>query len=280
MAASAHIAPIVYLAPMAARPRSYTFEPPPGVPWRTGKDEMVAVAIDDARSLKGGGDLDREGFALVAFEPRFSAWDDVAALKRDYYPEASEFVACRTGAPLVVAFDHNLRSSAVTGRAASGVREPAKRAHGDFTAQSGGKRAREELAAAGIDPGILARRRFALVNLWRPIRGPVLVSPLALCDARTVAPDDLVLTDLVHPNRMGEIYSLRHNPAHHWYYVPGMRTDEALLIKCFDSDEAAAARFTPHGAFEDPTSPPEAPARLSIEGRTPLMFDARGAGAP
>ena len=50
-----------------------------------------------------------------------------------------------------------------------------------------------------------------------------------------------------------------------------MRADEALLLKCYDSD-AGPARFTAHTAFDDPTSPEDAAPRESIEVRTLAFF--------
>ena len=265
-------APLVYLKPMAGRPRSYTYEPPPGVPWRTGEDAAVPVAVRDLRPVARDVSLDTHGFALVPFTTSFARFEDAAAIKRDYYPEVIDFVRRATGAARVIAFDHNVRSSGVHGRAASGVREPAKRVHADFTLASGPKRAQAELEAAGEDPARWLKGRYQLVNLWRPIVGPVRAMPLAMLDGRSIAAGDLVLTDLVHPNRTGEIYSLVHNASHRWYYVPAMRTDEAILIKCYDSDPAAPVRMAPHGAFEDPRTPPAAPPRQSIEVRTLVLF--------
>ena len=119
----------------------------------------------------------------------------------------------------------------------------------------------------------LLRRRFAIVNVWRPIRGPLRDAPLALCDARSVRAKDLVSTDLIYPNRVGETYSVTFNPQHEWYYFPELATNEAILIKCFDSEEDGRARFAPHTAFEDPTTPADAAPRESIELRTLAFFD-------
>ena len=110
-----------------------------------------------------------------------------------------------------------------------------------------------------------------IINLWRPIKGPLLDSPLAVCDARTVKPGDLVPSDLVYPHRIGETYSVKYNPEHQWFYVPNMTADEILLLKCFDSKTDGRARFAPHTAFADPTTPSDAPPRESIELRT-LVF--------
>ena len=118
----------------------------------------------------------------------------------------------------------------------------------------------------------LLRRRFAIVNVWRPIRGPLPDAPLAVCDATSVVFTDFVPSDLVYRERTGETYRVRYNPAHRWFYVPEMRVDEAILIKCYDSAEDKA-RFTAHSAFEDPTAPPDVLPRESIELRT-LVFHA------
>ena len=110
-----------------------------------------------------------------------------------------------------------------------------------------------------------------MINLWRPIKGPLQDSPLALCDARTVEPSDLVESNLVYKHRVGETYSVTYNPKHRWYYAPELRRDEALLLKIMDSKTDGRARFMPHTAFTDPTTPADAFPRESIELRT-LVF--------
>jgi hypothetical protein len=116
------------------------------------------------------------------------------------------------------------------------------------------------------------KNRFAEINVWRPITGPVQQWPLALCDSRTIAPEDLVATEQRYRDRNGEIYSITYNPAHRWSYFPQMRRDEAVMIKGYDSAADGRARFTAHTAFADPTSPPDAPARESIEVRALVFF--------
>jgi hypothetical protein len=119
----------------------------------------------------------------------------------------------------------------------------------------------------------LLRHRFEIVNVWRPIRGPLRDAPLAVCDATSVAFTDFVPSDLVYRDRTGETYRVRYNPLHRWFYLPGMRADEAILIKCYDSAQDGRARFTAHSAFEDPTAPADLLPRESIELRT-LIFHA------
>ena len=117
----------------------------------------------------------------------------------------------------------------------------------------------------------MLKGRVQIINLWRPIRGPLLDAPLAMVDGRTVEPGDLIASDLVYPNRKGETYSVKYNPSHRWYYVSRMTADEALLLKCYDSATDGRTRFGPHTAFIDPTTPADAAPRESIEVRT-LVF--------
>jgi hypothetical protein len=103
--------------------------------------------------------------------------------------------------------------------------------------------------------------------VWRPIRGPVRSTPLAVCDARSIERKDFVPADLKH-----EVFMVAHSDSHRWFYFARMQTDEVLLIKCFDSAEDGRARFTAHAAFTDPAAPPDAPARESIEVRVLAFF--------
>ena len=117
----------------------------------------------------------------------------------------------------------------------------------------------------------LLKGRCGFINVWRPTKGPVLESPLAVCDARSAAPEDLVGCDIVYRDRVGEIQTVTFNPAHRWLYFPRMQVDETILIKCFDS-RRDVARFTAHVAFVDPTTPEDAPPRESLEIRTVAFF--------
>jgi hypothetical protein len=125
----------------------------------------------------------------------------------------------------------------------------------------------------GAEADDLLTRRFAVVNVWRPIVGPVEEKPLALCDARSVATGDWIATDLLYPDRTGEIYYVAHNPAQRWFYFPKIQREVAVLIKCYDSATDGRARFSPHTAFADPNSPASARPRESIELRTLAFFD-------
>ena len=257
-------ATINYLGPMSERPYYFLYDPPPGTPWRNTKGDRRTMAIEDARRLDPAPSLDREGFTLARHATMVRDLYDERAVKGTYYREVEALVKEVTGAARVVAFDHNVRSAG----GAPGVQGPVRYAHNDYTEGSGPQRVRDLL---GEEAERLLRSRFAVINVWKPIRGPVEQAPLAVCDARTIGPDDFVPTDLRYRDRTGEVYSLRWSPRHAWFYFPRMAADEAMLLKCFDS-ASDRARFTAHSAFDDPGARPDAPVRESVEVRTLAFF--------
>lgn len=258
-----------YLADMSERPAYYLYEPPAGTPWRNTKGDRHRLPIHDARDLAPAPTLDEEGFALVRLQTAVEDLYDASAVRGRYYREVERLVQDVTGATRVLAFDYNVRRATVEGRGADGVQGPVRYAHNDYTERSGPQRVRDLLAADEAEA--LLRHRVSVINVWKPIRGPVQGAPLAVCDARTIRPKDFVPTDLRYKDRAGEVYSLRFSPAHRWFYFSGMQADEAMLLKCFDSD-TSCARFTAHSAFDDPTAPADAPPRESIEVRTLAFF--------
>jgi hypothetical protein len=259
-----------YLRAGEGRPVSYTFEPPPGVPWTSGALEPRRVTIRDARPLAAAGELslDKSGFERIEHRSALSDFSDDAAIRSLYYDESAQVLLKATGAEKVVVFDHTLRDSLNGSRTTSSLREPVRRVHNDQTFVSGPRRVRDHLPADEAAQRL--KHRYAIINLWRPL-DVVEQLPLALCDARSIAANDLVPSDLVYKDKVGETFSFTHNPAHRWYYFPKLRPDEALLLKIYDSRDDGTARLTAHTAFEDPTTPEGAAPRRSIELRA-LVF--------
>jgi len=154
-------------------------------------------------------------------------------------------------------------------REAAQIREVVRRVHNDYTEWSAPKRVRDLLPD---EADALLQRRFAIVQVWRPIRHPVECWPLAIADAQSLSPDDMVVTERRYQDRIGQTSAITYNPAHRWYWFPQMRPDEALVFKVYDSMKDGRARFTAHTAFDDPTTPPHARPRESIEIRTLAFF--------
>jgi hypothetical protein len=265
-------AELSYLAPTAERPRTYTYDPPPGLPRSTAVNEPHTVAIEDARPILPRLSLDEQGFSLVPHASAVRDFYDEAEVKAVYYPEAERLLQALTGADRVHVFDSTVRRRVpgAEDRLAGQPRQPVPRVHVDHTERSGPQRVRELLPE---EAERLLGGRVQIINLWRPIRGPLRDMPLAVADARTVRPEQLVASDLVYEHRVGETYGVTFDPAHRWYYFPLMQADEVLLLKCYDSRNDGRARFTPHTAFADPTTPAGASPRESIELRA-LVFHA------
>lgn len=221
------------------------------------------VFLRDARLIAGALSLDVQGFELVDHVSAMSDYADEAEIETVGRSEAAEIVARATGASRVIVFDHTVRK-----RSPDAARQPSVRVHNDYTVKSAPQRVRDLM---GEEADRLLEKRVAFINVWRPIHHPALDWPLALADARSVDFDELIATDIVYPGRRGEIYGLAYAPHHRWYYAPNMQIDEVLLLKNYDS-ETGVARFAPHTAFADATTPPDAPPRESIEYRTIAFY--------
>ncbi len=234
----------------------------------SGAEERHRVEISNGREAQGLA-LETNGFVLVEHRTAMRDFFDASELKQVYYPEVEALIKRIAGASRVIVFDHTLRSGSETEREAKLVREPVLSAHNDYTEWSGPQRVRDLM---GAEAESLLERRFAIIQVWRAIADPIRSNPLAMTDARSVAPEDLLVAERRYPNRIGQTYRLRYNPAHRWFYFPEMRRDEAIVFKVFDSLKDGRARFTPHTSFEDPATPAGAPPRQSIEARAIAFF--------
>jgi len=252
---------------MAERPYYSTYPPPGDTSWRNTHGDRRTLPIRSARELPSAS-LDREGFALERLATGAGSLFDADEVRRVYFPEVIELVAKHTGAHRVEAFDFNVRSRAKADAGETLSQHPVRFVHNDYTVLSGPQRVRDLFPE---EAEALISRRFAVINVWKPIVGPVEETPLAFCDASSMELSDFVETDLRYTDRVGEIYSVTGRDSHRWYYYPDQRADEALLLKCYDSDPERAA-FTAHSAFDDPTSPEEPAPRESIEVRTLAFF--------
>jgi hypothetical protein len=230
-----------YLAQMPERPAYYFYEPPAGTPWRNTRGDRRRVAVRDARALTPAPSLDREGFTLVQLQSAVTDFAAPGAGHDVYYREVERLVREATGAARVMAFDHNLRSAAVAGRSTDGVQGPVRFAHNDYTERSGPQRVRDLL---GGEADELLRKRFAVINVWKPIRQPVCTAPLAVCEEGSIQPGDLVPTDLNYRDRTGEVYSLTFSPEHRWFYFPTCRSTR----RCCSSATIRSAARPLHGA--------------------------------
>lgn len=283
----------------------------------TGVDlDPVDQALIDARRLPADQqpDLFNNGFELLDAAPGIRQLDyfDQQQVVSRYYADCVRIVEQATGGT-AYAFDHNLRSATdkQSGKRIRGgqqVQQPIQMVHGDYTLTSAPQRLQdltrppkgndtlkgflkdgEALIDSDLTEQVLAgKRRFALINLWRNIADePIAKHPLALCDGRSVNPEDLVVFELHYADRIGENYFAKSSSRHRWHYYSAMRNEEALLIKQWDSEGTLAqslgkqgdasqadapCTFSFHTAIEAPSEPPNAPERQSIEVRCVVVF--------
>jgi hypothetical protein len=270
------VAGLHYLSPTSVRPYSYAYEPPPGTPWESGEYELRQVSIADRRSAITPCSINRDGFELWDAPTAVRDFFSEDEVRNIYYKEAAELALIATGAQHAYVFDHLVRrresdrAPLSFGRTGGGRVAANGRIHNDYTEESG----RRRLALALPDLEAAARvRRYAIVNVWRSINGPVLDTPLAVCDSRTVTASDLVASEVRYPQRVGEIYHAVHSPLHRWSYYSEMDRHEALVFKQFDSNVTRAARFVLHAAFDLPFIPAHAPLRESIELRCLVVYE-------
>jgi len=258
---------LYYLKRGAEKPAYYRIEPPTGVPRSNGINDPREVTIEDARGREAEFTLDRNGFALIKSPTAVADFYSPDQITGVYYPEVERLLRDTLGASRVQVFDHNVRNATRPGMAA-----PSRQVHNDHTVNSAPRRVRDHL---GDEAEELLKHRFGIVNVWRPIRGPVLDSPLALCDARSFTDDDLIASDLVYAHVRGETSRVEYNQRHRWYYFSEMQTDEVLFIRVHDSANDGRARLSFHTSFENPLTL-GAPPRESIEVRTLVFFPPAG----
>jgi len=247
------------------------------MPWENYAHDRQPVSIYDGRATPVRTSVHLEGYELWnAPCTRLDFFDRDAVVQR-YYPELVELALAATGAEHAYIFDHLVRERQAPGKAlgfgrtSKGATATANgQVHNDYTEASGRKRLSLVLGDALADKVF---KRYSIVNIWRSIKAPVLDTPLAVCDARTIAAQDLVDAEVRYPQRTGEIYLARYSPKHRWTYFPAMDLDEALVFKQYDSQLSGVARYTPHAAFDHPQAPDNAVPRVSIEARCLVVYE-------
>lgn len=262
-------AQVNFLRRGASKPAVYQYAPPDGVQPIDALRDPHEITIHSARPLQDSLSLDTHGFSVIKAPPPVADWDDPQTLRAGYDGAVARAVLDVTGARKALVFDHTVRRFGANNGSAQ-TRSPVFVAHNDYTKKSGPQRVRDLLPAEEADRALGGR--YAIINLWRSINGIVEDTPLTFADARSVEDEDFIATDLIYPDRTGEVYRIGYNPAHRWFYVPKLRPDEAILIKSFDSAEDGKTRFTPHTAFAHPATAPGTEKRESIESRVLVFY--------
>ena len=254
----------VYHASSAGRNAQFSVDP--GL-------KTFTVEVEDGRERSLSPNVfdgqDASGFDLVAHSSRVKNFLDNSEISGLYEEELKDLIKSRTGAWRVEFFDHTVRASDPDIRETKQIREPAILVHNDYTAKSGFVCLDENM---GDEAEELAKGRFQIINVWRPLVDPVENFPLALCDVRSIDKNDMVETERHAANHIGAISLAVYNPGHRWYYFSGMRPDEALVFKTFDSIHDGNTPCSIHTAIDLPDAPADAKPRESIESRAFVFY--------
>jgi hypothetical protein len=253
-----------YLGPMSERPRFHAND--------HSRDnlnlESHLIRVTDARSAADPPTLEREGFRLVRHRSAVADFRDQQEVGRVHRAEIADLLREVSGADeVIVSAPGVLRFSERS--AASGTLDnsyPARFVHVDVSDPTA-----LDMAARASPRPMEDVRRFAHYNVWRAFSPPPQDVPLAVCDARSLSPEDLVPADAVFDVKEGPEWSfegllVRHNPNHRWSYYSDMDVADALIFKTSDSDPGQPHNV-PHSGFDDPRCPDDAAPRASIEMR-------------
>ena len=265
-----------YLDSSVIKPEYFLYKLASGTQPRPPKPNKKILPIYDLRGHTNNATLDNNGFEFVTHPLPTLDYFDQSAVQKEYYSQCCQYVAQAMGASHVHAFDHNIRDKTLADLKQSNVFPPVRFIHNDYTEESAPVRVREIM---GEKSEKLIEGRYAFVNVWRPLQGPVTDEPLTVCDAQTIKQSNLVSATLRYEERTGSIYSVYQDEDHRWFYLSKMKDDEIMLIKCFDSDSNGNSRYTAHTSFRLPDADESLTTRRSIEVRTIAFFcdnDANG----
>lgn len=254
---------LFYQAPKdGSAPYDYVDKPLDGdVPMNFG-EETQTVEVHDIRGVETDFGLDKDGFqATGGIVSRDIDFTNDEEIKTTYYREVEQLVLQQIpGSFKVTIFDHTIRRSSP-----GAARGPVTTVHVDQTARSGPWRVQLHDPQQAEE---LLKGRVRIINVWRPLNGPVCGFPLAIASMNTVSLEDLVPVEHRYRDRIGETAAVKYNASQQYYYWSGMTNDERLFIKCYDSNDGEGPQGVPHAAFVDSRTPPWARYRESIEVRT------------
>lgn len=252
-----------FIGPMDVRPRYHAND--------ASRDVLNldphCVDIEDMRSRNITPSLEVEGFALYSHRSAVRNFRDLDEVTRVNAPELRALLLELSGADEVVMNPTGVlrfgERSAESG--ALNNSRPARFVHVDISDPTARKFS-DRSAPTGRE-----YCRSAHYNIWRVLTPPPQDVPLAVCDARTVAPEDTMLADAIFDMKDAPEWSfegivIKYNAAQRWAYFSDMTPQEVIVFKTNDSDTAHPVRV-PHSAFNDPGCPGDVPPRASIEMR-------------
>ncbi|KAH7416709.1 hypothetical protein BKA64DRAFT_701491 [Cadophora sp. MPI-SDFR-AT-0126] len=236
-------------------------------------EDRQNIAIQDIREADKRFDLNDCGFQIISHQSKFSRFLQATDVQ-GYRVETEQLLKDTLGAVYAKCYDTVLRKNVAFRRDKLDLADPlhtegpARGVHNDITYESGPAVINRYLSEADKEQFLKPGYRFRIINTWRTLVPVLEDRPLALCDSRSVDPDDLVAADRIIPGRVGEVYYLTYNPRHEWFWLEKQTPSEPFIFVMYDTKAGNHARFCPHVSFKNPNTPNGAPPRESVETRS------------
>ncbi|KAI0483542.1 hypothetical protein F4859DRAFT_473218 [Xylaria cf. heliscus] len=255
------------------KPYGLRFTPPGDLPQTNINGNLVPITIGNARLRDQL--FQACGFGLFPFTTTmpYQDFDDPIKVKHIYCSELASAISSLLGVRHVRILDYSIRRRDAAFPISTGTNfthsQPANMAHIDFTPDEAvriiqilyGPRANEVISQG-----------WAIVNAWRPLKGPVHDWPLAVCDRRTFAPEqDSIAADVVYRNWFSEDVLVHYNVKQEWFFYPEQQVNELLLFQSVDSKNGLKAAC-PHAAFGNPAASLDMSLRESIDCRALILL--------
>ncbi|KAN0099275.1 putative CmcJ-like methyltransferase [Hyaloscypha variabilis] len=235
--------------------------------------DIISTTIQDMRNVKSMS-LDVDGFELVECKTKMlhDEYYDDEKVTSIYLAELRDFLRTRYKASRVEFIRHNIRKRHPIFPLSTGSPythdQPAQMVHVDITTERSITIVQNMFGSELKEIPI-----FNIINIWKPLRGPLYDWPLAMCDPATVDYDhDIMSADLLWPDEVVENCMVFHNPCHKWYYFSGQTPSELLIFRQMDST-MVENNGVPHTAFQNPLTPDGDSPRESMEVQAVLFFD-------
>jgi hypothetical protein len=236
-------------------------------------EECSDITIHDIRELESRPDIEDCGYQVFKHQSKFSRFDQADDVIQ-YKIETEDFLKEVLGGVYAKCYDTVIRKNIAFERNILDLADPlhtegpARGVHNDITYDSGPTIINRYMSDQDKKKFLKPGYRFRIINTWRTLIPELEDRPLALCDSRSVEPDDLVPADRVIPGKAGEVYYLNYNPNHKWYWLEKQTPSEPFVFVMYDTKAGSHARFCPHVSFDNPKASSGAAPRESIETRS------------
>ncbi|RJE27114.1 Methyltransferase [Aspergillus sclerotialis] len=241
--------------------------PPEGVPYTNIRGEPSMVTVHDLRGEERSISLVHDSIHIVQNIPITKTnFDDDEDIRKNYYPLVEQQIMANVpSAAKVHIFRHGIRH---TRKFPVPYSPPSLIARQGLTSTAVIDRIRWHLEEEEAER--LLQGRYRVIYFWQTLNGTVYTCPLAMASSATVKDEDIV-TMVSHFKDFSEEFGAPIYRDHQkWYYLSGVRADEAIMLQIFDSyrSNPGSGVMGGHAAyvdFKDPRTPANAPDRWSIE---------------